>query len=649
MKKFLSIFLALAMLISLIPAVFAADTETGIKVVYDFTDEDVINTSLQTNPDQTITTYQLDPTVFTYDTTNGFWEYAEDSYENSLIQSRVDTGVRLNIDNNSFQVAGNISDMNYWIAFKLYVPKTGTYALTTDVISLSNITTKNYTHVNAYIFTTESVASAGNTIKEKILAGSIEENQVKTNDLAYNNNAAGAKQTLSFGEPMPLSAGEHYFVFVPTAKDGLLSAATMCLLSLTLTEDGTGTGNAIMGGKISGVSDTLEIGDAETVAATGYFSSTGAEISDFTYSVEGNAVEIAGDTVTAKEAGTATIIATSASAVEGCNTITKTVKVEAPEPEEDAEIKAAFSPESTPANDYNEPTVITITKDGSEINSVKNADGTHYIEAPEKNKNDAKFLYWAKGLSTQKRILIGKTNVLTDYVPDSKYANYLIPVYEDEISGVEYYNANGQLIATGTAPSAYPSMAGYGTATGWDKYGDNIYIAHYELAKPEENIVITKEGDYALNKEGNYAYGDTVTCTAAAKDEEGNPFKCWKKNDEIVGTDSTYTFKAWENCTVEAVYETHVPYTGEKMKIIIDDFATGNEIGVMAEFIGLDSAVEKGIMFTDSEENTTKIAMTTKDSQFTVTADKAGTYVGYAILKSGDNAFTLITGGSYSK
>lgn len=320
------------------------------------------------------------------------------------------------------------------------------------------------------------------------------------------------------------------------------------------------------------------------------------------------------------------------------------------EPEKDEELTDAFSPESTPATDYNEPTVISITKDGSEIKSDKNADGTHNITAPETNKNNAKFLYWAKGLSSQKRILIGETNVLTNYAPDSEYAEYLIPVYADEVSGNdEYYNANGQLIP-GAKQETRVSMAGYGTSTGWQKYGDtNIYVATYQLAKPEAIIEITKKGEYTLNKEGKYAYGDTVTCTAAPEDEIGNPFKCWKKNDEIVGTDSTYTFKAWEDCTVEAVYETHVPYTGEKMKIIIDSFAAGEEIGVMAEFIGLDSAVEKGIMFTDSEENTTKIAMTTKDSQFTVIADENGIYEGYAIVGNEADGYTLITDGSYEK
>ena len=65
------------------------------------------------------------------------------------------------------------------------------------------------------------------------------------------------------------------------------------------------------------------------------------------------------------------------------------------------------------------------------------------------------------------------------------------------------------------------------------------------------------------------------------------------------------------------------------------------------QFIGLSGAVEKGIMFTDKESGEkTNIAMTTKGSQFSVIADKAGTYVGYAILRNGD-ACTLITDGEY--
>ncbi|MBQ6697929.1 MAG: hypothetical protein IJN09_02695 [Oscillospiraceae bacterium] len=321
--------------------------------------------------------------------------------------------------------------------------------------------------------------------------------------------------------------------------------------------------------------------------------------------------------------------------------------------EEDTKLITAFKPDdSVTAEDYTEPTVISITKDGSEIKSVKNSDGTHNITAPEINKAGAKFLYWAKGLSAQKRILLGETNELKNYAPDSKYANYLIPVYADEVSGAdEYYNANGQLIP-GANKETTVSMAGYGASTGWDQYGDtSIYVAHYDLDKPEKNIDVTVTNGTGT---GTYAFGDTVTCTANGT----GTFKCWTKSNihgatdtapEIASVDKTYTFNAWENCTVKAVYEPH-NYTGNKMKIIIDTFDVAVGVtGVMAEFIGLDSAVEKGIMFTDSSKNTTKIAMTTKDNQFTVIADETGTYKGYAIVKEEDNSYTLITDGEYTK
>ena len=55
----------------------------------------------------------------------------------------------------------------------------------------------------------------------------------------------------------------------------------------------------------------------------------------------------------------------------------------------------------------------------------------------------------------------------------------------------------------------------------------------------------------------------------------------------------------------------------------------------MAEFVGLDHAVEKGIML-----GTKRIAMSSKDNQFTVINDEGESEIkGYAILENG----TLIT------
>ncbi len=306
--------------------------------------------------------------------------------------------------------------------------------------------------------------------------------------------------------------------------------------------------------------------------------------------------------------------------------------------EKEAESTNAFTPDDTDdiTDSYIAPTVSGLTTGGA-INPVANGDGTYRITAPEE-KDGAKFLYWAKGLTANKKI-ISFSNVIENYVPEEEGRNVLIAVYEgEEPQADEFYNANGQLIP-GATQDTRVAMAGYGTTNDWNRYGEtNIYVASYALEAPAKNIPVTVTGGEGTDI---YAYGDTVTCTAT-----GDNFKYWKKNGEIVSIDKTYIFKAWEGCTVEAFYGDYT-YNGETKKIVIDSFNVGSATGIMAEFIGFDSnVVEKGIMFTPvGETEATKIAMTKPGSQFSVIADANGEYVGYAILKNGD-AYTLITDGS---
>lgn len=323
---------------------------------------------------------------------------------------------------------------------------------------------------------------------------------------------------------------------------------------------------------------------------------------------------------------------------------------------EDEELKAAFSfdSEKNITDSYVSPTVTGLTADGA-IAPVLNSDGTYTLTAPESNEENKPFLYWAKGNSLQKRV-ISFSNVIPDYVPTGNGRNYLIAVYEGDVAAdvVEYFNQNGQRIATGEVDGekpALPSMAGYGAAKSWEQHGDtNIYVAQYgEKTAPDSVTVTAVDGTVNGEKTATVTFGTKITCVP---DATKGKFLCWKKSEingksEIVSVDESYEFKAWESCTVTAVYDEY-NYEGNTMKIVIDIFTAGNETGVMAEFIGLSDAVEKGIMFTDSNSETTKISMTTADNQFTVIADKPGTYVGYAILKSG-NAYNLITDGFYTK
>ena len=393
---------------------------------------------------------------------------------------------------------------------------------------------------------------------------------------------------------------------------------------LTIAADKTELGTS----EIANITSTKVSGtDVEPMdVANGFVEYKSSDVNVATVSADG--------VVTAVSAGNAKIWAETSDGKVKSNEVIVTVSAPVA-PEEDEELKAAFDAKTEAANTYVESTVTGLTDD-STITAKKNSNGTFSLTAPE-TKNDAKFLYWAKGMSKNKKI-VSFSNVLSDYMPEENGKNYLIAVYEDDISETaEYYNANGQRIATGTEP-ALPSMAGYGKASGWAKFGEtNIYVAEYGNKTTPDNVTVTVDG-----KAQTVPYGTKITCKA---DESKANFKCWKKSDingktEIVSAEKNYAFNVWESCTVESIYEEHF-YTGAKLKIIIDTFTVGNDTAVMAEFVGLGNAVEKGIMY-----NGRKIAMTKPGNQFTVTADNGGTFVGYAIIGNADDGYTLITDGS---
>ena len=154
-----------------------------------------------------------------------------------------------------------------------------------------------------------------------------------------------------------------------------------------------------------------------------------------------------------------------------------------------------------------------------------------------------------------------------------------------------------------------------------------VFVAKYDK-DPETVLVNGKE----------YSYGETVIMPSL---DSSKIFKGWKRNGEIVSTDKSYTFKAWENATVEAVYAESAPtFSGKFTKIILDAFTAGNDTAVMAEFVGLDGAIEKGIKI-----GNTKIPMRSGDNQFSILADIDGEYIGYAILRDGEG-FIEITDGN---
>ena len=157
--------------------------------------------------------------------------------------------------------------------------------------------------------------------------------------------------------------------------------------------------------------------------------------------------------------------------------------------------------------------------------------------------------------------------------------------------------------------------------------GNMILVAKYD-EEPETVFVNGEE----------YAYGETVRMPEI---DSSKIFKGWKRNGELVSADRNYTFKAWENTPIEAVYAENAPaFSGSFAKIVIDAFKAGNDTAIMAEFIGLEDASEKGIKI-----GNTKIPMKSGDKQFSILADIDGEYIGYAILRAGEG-FIEITDGS---
>ncbi len=288
--------------------------------------------------------------------------------------------------------------------------------------------------------------------------------------------------------------------------------------------------------------------------------------------------------------------------------------------------------------------------DGTELETdiidIKSASvgGKTTVTAPE--REGYSFLYWAKAASTRKMIM--STDAEYTFLPSTDATN-LIAVYEKDKDGApsakaEFYNANGDLVATltenGVAPD-YPSLAGFEPATHWALYGSDkeykpgdeielsgtmIFVANYD-SKLKLNITV--DGGEVTNS--NPEYGEAVTVTALERSGE-DVFNYWEKDGKAVSFDRSYTFKAWEDTELRAVYNAYKPSLArEFFRIIIKNFDIGDDSAVMAEFIGLEDAIEKGVMFGD----TNRSAMTTDDTQYSIIDDVDGEPCGYAIFSDG--------------
>lgn len=277
-----------------------------------------------------------------------------------------------------------------------------------------------------------------------------------------------------------------------------------------------------------------------------------------------------------------------------------------------------------------------------------------------------KFLYWTKGIGRNRKIVSQTETHTFDATPGN---NIFIAVYRDteKVVGESaiFYNANGDILGKVSATDGEittlsldkVSLPGLGKAIGWTLSGDeNLYpggasveasgdmrfVASYEDSSDE--ITITTDSDVIIEIEGGKSkatYGDLVTLSAPARRDNTKLFNYWTKDGEIVSFDREYTFCAWEACVVRAVYSDYVPASDTVRKILIGSVKKDNETTVVAEFIGFENAVERGIAFgitgaPASVDSINRVVMNRKDANHIAAIDDIGEgYVGYAIMKDG--------------
>ncbi|MBE6966418.1 MAG: hypothetical protein E7441_10365 [Ruminococcaceae bacterium] len=423
-------------------------------------------------------------------------------------------------------------------------------------------------------------------------------------------------------------AGEYLLVFAAEKEKGAFRPAKLTL-------DGNGTETPLIYADISLNETTLEVNGTTTLAKGNAYLSNGDVTTDLTgvtyISTNTNVATLSGEKITAVAPGTTKIQALRA---DGYVLDEEIVAVNTPEYTE------AFGKDTfkTVENVNIDPSVVVAayakdaTLSQTETCATNNGNGTWSIETPE-DIDEYTFRYWARGLETgNKRIVSLETNFT--YSPEKGDANYLIAVYADDsdTENKEYFNANGQLLV-GADDNTKPYMLGYGYATGWKDNGNGIKEAVY--GEGVKSYKITVNG-----VEKSYDYGTKITCPTVEA-PEGKYFLGWKKTvggketAELVSTEMNYTFYAWEDCVVTPAFgDAEATFTGIARKILISSFAIENgDSVVMAEFIGFDNAVERGITL-DKD-----YAMSNKNAnQFTIINDvdvATANISAYAILADG--------------
>lgn len=335
MKKLLSFILAITMIISLIPAAFAAgetDVSQNLEIVYDI--------------DAMMTSYDPinDAESINFANTNNFWGYVKHYNHNRIAKYYVN------------ELSTRFLRLNYkkpWYMIKINVPVSGVYtpSIESYKTSYSEESSKIYLIDKATAESLTGVSAESTTITKGIDLG--------TYDAKLKDGETAGLVALT-GKPATFSAGDNYVVFY---NPETITTSYFYISKFTLT---AGTGETAP--MITSYNEPTDIaigGETNTAIETSAVLTDAATVSDavVTYASSKDAIASvdANGKVTGLKNGTVTITATATSPKMGnCVTKTKEIKVgtgveeEEPETPDGITVKydfAVMNPDGTTLSD----------------------------------------------------------------------------------------------------------------------------------------------------------------------------------------------------------------------------------------------------------------------------------------------------------
>ncbi|MBQ2839721.1 MAG: hypothetical protein IJE70_00050 [Oscillospiraceae bacterium] len=297
----------------------------------------------------------------------------------------------------------------------------------------------------------------------------------------------------------------------------------------------------------------------------------------------------------------------------------------------------------------------TVSWDGETIGEVNMGDT---VSAAATAKEGYVFRYW-KNSSGQ--VLSGKAE--ESFVINTNSAITAVFDKVDDTSvtvSVELYNANGMpfdnktvnkntTFAEAISGVGTPTYTGFGAFKHWSMYADESKIDDNMLVTETTRAVAIFNAPtetYTVSVNGTAEYSDVLYGTEVTVSSDASDFSYWKLGDEIVSYKSEYTFTVWKEVNLVAV----TGEDAEEAPVAVLDEVDGNPLLIYS--VPTDyTVVEAGILFGSTADITiysvdgSRAAAARGTGQFTA-QPKAGTTPaysrGYLIFKNASGKIRIL-------